>query len=172
MMKWARDYAWVAVPVLLLVYFVWLRPARGPNPKQTAADLEARRADIEKERADREARRVELDRKIDKLWTDSTLFRLRTLGEAYRAHLTHAKKPPRAADLAGVFGDLTSARDNEPFEIVWGVDLGKLPDGGSGMRLAWEKTAAADGSRCVLMADGKTAKAVTAAEFEALPAPR
>jgi hypothetical protein len=40
---------------------------------------------------------------------------------------------------------------------------------GTGTLLAWEKAGDADGSRCVLMADGKTAKAVTAAEFAALP---
>lgn len=168
-MKWVRNYAWLVAPVFLVVYFVWLRPIGGPNPKQVMADLEAERAVIEKGRADREARRAELDRKVGKLWTDSTLFRLRILGEAYRVHLTHDKKPPRAADLADVLGDVTSARDKEPFEVVWGVDPAKLPNGGTGHRLAWEATAAADGSRCLLLADAKTAKVVTATEFEALP---
>jgi hypothetical protein len=167
-MKWVRDYAWLTAPVLLVIYFVWLRPARGPNPKEAIAHFEAQRADMEKKRAEWDARRAELDQKLARQRADHTLFRLRILGEAYRDHLAHAKKPPQPADLADITADLASARDNEPFVITWGVDLGKVPNG-AGTPLAWEKTADADGSRCVLMADGKTAKAVTAAEFAALP---
>jgi len=167
-MKWVRDYAWLTAPILLVIYFVWLRPARGPNPKEAIANFEAQRADIEKKRAEWEARRAELDQKIARQRTDHTLFRLRILGEAYGEHLAHAKKPPQPADLAYITDDLNSGRDNEPFVITWGVDLGKVKDG-AGTLLAWEKSADADGSRCVLMADGKTARAVTAAEFAALP---
>jgi hypothetical protein len=167
-MKWVREFGWLAALVFVAVYFVWLRPARGPNPKEAMAHFEAQRADIEARRAEWEAKRAELDRKLARQRTDHTLFRLRILGEAYRDHLAHAKKPPRAADLAYITDDLTSARDNEPFVVTWGVDLGKVPNGG-GTLLAWEKTADADGSRCGLMADGKTAKAVTAAEFDAVP---
>src|SRR5262245_42893931 len=167
-MKWVRDYAWVPVLVFLFVYFIWLRPAAGPNPKEAIANLEVQRAALEKQRAEWEARRAEFDLKIARQQTDHTLFRLRIVGEAYRDHLTYAKKPPQATDLADLLGDLTSARDNQPFVIVWGVDLGKLPDQGAGRLLAWEKSGAADGSRCVLLADGKTAKVVPAAEFDAL----
>jgi hypothetical protein len=167
-MKWVRDYAWLTAPVLLVIYFVWLRPARGPNPKEAIAHFEAQRADMEKKRAEWEARRAELDQKLARQRTDHTLFRLRILGEAYRDHLAHAKKPPRADDLAYITDDLNSARDNEPFVIAWGVDLTRLKDA-AGTLLAWEKTADADGSRCALMADGKMAKVMTAAEFAALP---
>jgi chromosome condensin MukBEF ATPase and DNA-binding subunit MukB len=167
-MKWVRDYAWLAAPILFVIYFVWLRPARGPDPKAAIAHFEAQRADLEKKRAEWEAQRAEFDQQQARQRTDHTLFRLRILGEAYRDHLDRAKKPPQAADLAYITGDLTSVRDNEPFVITWGVDLANLKDG-AGTLLAWEKSAADDGSRCVLMADGKTAKAVTAAEFAALP---
>ena len=169
-MKWVREYGWVAVLVLGVVYFIWLRPARGPDPKEAIARLEKQRAVLAKERAERDTRRAELDAEIARLHTDHTLFRLRILGEIYRDHLGNRKKLPQPADLADVAGDMVSARDNQPFEIVWGVDLAKLPNGGTGYRLAWEKTGAADGSRCVLLADAKTARVATAAEFAALPA--
>ena len=64
-----------------------------------------------------------------------------------------------------------SYRDGEPFVILWGVDLARLPDG-AGVLLAWEAKGDADGSRCVLMADGETTKVVTATEFEKLPKAR
>lgn len=173
-MKRVWDYAWLPVLGLALVYFVWLRPGPRADPKAAIAALEAQRAEVEKSRAEHEARRADLDTQIAKLHTDHTLYRLRILGEGYRDHLTHDKKPPQAADLAYILGDLTSARDNGPFEVVWGVDPAKLPDGGAKMVLAWEKTPAADWSRCVLLADTRTAKVVTATEFEELPkaAPR
>src|SRR5688572_15326139 len=126
-MKWVREYGWVAVLVLGIVYFVWLRPVRGPDPKEAIARLEEQRAVRAKERAERDARRVELDAKVARLHTDHTLFRLRILGEAYRDHLGSEEKPPQPADLADVAGDMVSARDDQPFEIVWGIDLNKLP---------------------------------------------
>jgi hypothetical protein len=167
-MKRVREFGWLAALVFVAVYFLWLRPARGPNAKEAIAHFEAQRADIEAKRAEWEAKRAELDRKLARQRTDHTLFRLRILGEAYRDHLAHAKNPPKAADLTYITDDLTSARDNEPFVVTWGVDLGKVPDG-AGALLAWEKTADADGSRCVLLADGRTAKVATAVEFAALP---
>jgi hypothetical protein len=168
-MKWLRIYGWPIALVLVVVYFVWLRPGPKPNARETIAGFEAQRAQVEKDRAERDARRAEFDAKIAKLQTDHTLFLLRMVGEAYRAYLSHEKKPPQAADFAAEAGDWKSPRDEKPFVIVWGVDLNKLPDGGAGMALAWEQTGGPDGSRCVLMADGKTAKVVTAAEFEKLP---
>lgn len=168
-MKWLRIYGWPIALVLVVVYFVWLRPGPRQNPKEAIAGFEAQRERVEKDRAEREARRAEFEEKIARLQTDHTLFLLRMVGEAYRFHLAHEKKPPQAADFAAEAGDWKSNRDEKPFVIVWGVDLNKQPDGGAGMALAWEQTPAADGSRCVLMADGKTAKVVTAAEFETLP---
>jgi len=168
-MKWVREYAWLPILVLGVVYFVWLRPARGVNPKEAAAQFEAQRAEIERHRAEWEARRAEFDQKQARLRTEHTLFVLRMVGEAYRFHLTYEKKPPQAADFADEAGDWKSQRDGEPLVVVWGVDPARLPDGGAKALLAWEKTADADGSRCVLLADGKTAKVVTAAEFTALP---
>lgn len=168
-MKWLRIYGWPIALVLVVVYVVWLRPLMRPNPKEEIARFEAQRAEIDQQRAEREATRAKFDAKVARLQTDHTLFLLRMVGEAYRAYLTHAKKPPQAADLAAEAGEWNSNRDGQPFVIVWGVDLDKLPNGGSGLALAWEQTPAADGSRCVLLADGKTAKVVTAAEFEMLP---
>jgi hypothetical protein len=168
-MKWLRIYGWPIALVLVVVYFVWLRPGPKPNAREAIAGFEAQRAEIEKDRVERDARRAEFDAKMAKLQTDHTLFLLRMVGEAYRFHLSHEKKPPQAADLAAEAGEWKSNRDGQPFVIVWGVDLDKLPDGGVGLALAWEQTCGPDGSRCVLMADGKTAKVVSAAEFEALP---
>src|SRR5205085_9912441 len=99
-MKWVREYAWLPVLALVLVYFVWLRPARGLNPKEAIAQLDAQRAEIERSRAEWEARRAEFDQKQARLQTDHTLFLLRMVGEAYRFHLTYTKRPPQAADLA------------------------------------------------------------------------
>ena len=161
-MKWARDNAWILILVLGVVYFVWLRPARGPKP----GDLQEL---IEKQRAETAARQARLDAEVARIRTESTLRMLRLVGKAYHEHVAREKTPPQAADFGELLDVWRSGRDDRPFEIAWGVDLGRVPDGGTGRRLAWEQTGAADGSRCVLLADGKTAKVVTAAEFEALP---
>jgi hypothetical protein len=167
-MKWLRIYGWPIALLLVVVYFVWLRPGPRPNAKEAIAGFEAQRAEIDKHRAEWDAKRAEFDAKIARLQTDHTLFLLRMVGEAYREYLSHEKKPPQAADFAAEAADWKSPRDEKPFVIVWGVDLNKLPDGGAGLALAWEQTPAPDGSRCVLLADGKTTKLVTATEFEAL----
>ena len=94
---------------------------------------------------------------------------LRVAGKAFRRHAELAKALPTADDLRDAFAGLRSQRDGRPFVILWGVDLAALPGGGSGMLLAWEETADATGRRCVLMADGVTARVVSAEEFDRLP---
>jgi hypothetical protein len=161
-MKWVRDNTWVLILVLGVVYFVWLRPARGPKPDDMKAIIERHRAELA-------ARQSRLDAEVARIQTDASLRMLRSVGNAYREHLAREKTPPQAVDFEELLDVWRSHRDDQPFEIVWGVDLTRLPDGGTGRRLAWEKTGAADGSRCVLLADGKTAKVVAPPEFEALP---
>jgi hypothetical protein len=98
----------------------------------------------------------------------ATLERLQKIGNAYWiATLTGPVKGP--ADLRVDEAVLVSPRDRQPFEIVWRVDIAKLPKGGADWRLGWERTADSKGGRCVLMADGKTAKYMTAAEFQKTP---
>jgi hypothetical protein len=167
-MKWLREYWPVAAIIFLVVYFVWLRPNRGPNTKEVIAGFDAEREEIEKHRAEWEARRAEFDAKNAQLMTDATLRSLRLLGEEYRFHLNYEKRPPQATDIADAESLWKSQRDLQPFVIVWGVDPSKLSDKGRGMLLAWEATGDKDGKRCVLMADAQTTKTVTAAEFEAL----
>jgi hypothetical protein len=64
---------------------------------------------------------------------------------------------------------LSSFRSSEPFAIIWGVPLGKLPDGAEKLLLAWEPSEDASGRRFVLMADGMTTDYVREDEFEQLP---
>lgn len=162
-MKWVREYGWLAVLVLGVVYFVWLRPPRGPKPGEVQAG-------IEKQRAEFRDRQAKLEADLARIRTDAILRMLGLVGKAYRGHLAREKQPPTAADFVELVPVWTSDRDDQPFEIVWGVDLNKLPNGGTGHRLAWEKVGAADGTRCVLLADGRTAKVMTATEFAGLPA--
>jgi len=148
-----------AAAVLAAGAIAWL--AR-PAPVELDAALEKHRADAD----DRHARR---EQKVAEIQTAGTLDLLRVAGKAYRRHAELAKAPPTADDLRDAFAGLRSQRDGRPFVILWGVDLAALPGGGSGMLLAWEETADATGRRCVLMADGVTARVVSAEEFDRLP---
>jgi hypothetical protein len=73
------------------------------------------------------------------------------------------------ANLEGADKLLTSPVDEQPYEIVWGVEPSQVPTGSSETLLAWERTGDKNGSRNVLMADCKTVRPVSAAEFEKLP---
>ena len=83
--------------------------------------------------------------------------RLTAIGKAYLKAASRLGKPPRGAedikdDVEGGFTPelLRSPNDNEPFVILWGVDLNKLPKSGdAGPILAYEKRGK-EGKRFVL----------------------
>jgi hypothetical protein len=161
-MKWVREAGWLIVLALLAVYFIWLRPPKPAKPEQVQALIDQKRQELQ-------TRQARLDKEVAVIQTDTSLKLLKLVGKAYRRHLAEEKMPPRAEDYPDAPEAWKSNRDGQPFAIQWGVDLTKLSDGGRGMLLAWEQTPAADGSRCVLMADGETAKVVSADEFKDLP---
>ncbi len=162
-MQWLRDAGWL-VALGIGIVFIAMRPERKPlpDPKDTTALIEKHKAEFAERQASRE-------KEIAKIKTDGTLSQLRLVGKTYRGHLLSAKMPPTEADMTELTDIWRSSRDDKPFVIVWGVDPAKLPDGGAGHVLAWEQTADAAGNRCVLLADGKTAKAIPDAEFQKLP---
>jgi len=165
-MRWFRDTGWIVAAVLALgILFFLPKPAKLPNNDE----LDALRAMIAKHKAESAERQAAHVKEIAKIKTDGTLRGLKLVGEAYREHLAAEKMPPAEADFAELKNSWTSRRDDKPFVIMWGVDLAKMPDGGIGHVLAWEQTADADGNRCVLLADGKTAKVLPDAEFQKLP---
>lgn len=93
---------------------------------------------------------------------------LRQIGIAYLNACSQDRPPANVEELkAHLDGPavLQSPRDQQPYEIVWGVDLTRLPDGGAGILLAWEKTGDKEGGRCVLLGNGQPGY-VTAKEFE------
>jgi hypothetical protein len=97
---------------------------------------------------------------------------LASIGQAYQvAQLTGSVKG--AADLTAALDGhaelLKSARDKEPYEIVWRVDPGKIQAGASNVLLAWEKTAAPDGTRWVLYGNCSTVKKLSEDEFQKTP---
>jgi hypothetical protein len=100
-----------------------------------------------------------------------TLNNLRQLGLAYRnaAILGPVTGPGSLGrEMAGV---LRSPRDEQPFEVVWRFDPGRAAgEDLSGLVLAWEKTADAEGGRCVLFADCATARHLSAAEAQKVQA--
>jgi hypothetical protein len=165
-MQWLRDTGWIVAGVLAVgLLFLLPKPAKLPNNDE----LDALRAMIAKHKAESAERQAAHAKEIAKIRADSTLRGLQLVGEAYREHLAAEKKPPAEADFADVKDLWTSNRDHKPFVIVYGADLAKLPGGGIGHVLAWEQTADAEDNRCVLLADGKTAKVMPDAEFQKLP---
>ena len=162
-MQWLRDAGWLVAIVIVVVVLVMR-----PKPA-TQSDVNETMALIEKHKAESAERQATHRREIAKIATNGTLSMLRLVGKAYREHLAEEKKPPAEADFAGLKDVWTSNRDDKPFAFAFGADLTKLPDGGIGHVLAWEQTADAEGNRCVLLADGKTAKAMPDAEFQKLP---
>jgi len=165
-MQWLRDTGWIVAAVLALgIVFFLPKPAKLPNNDE----LDALRAMIAKHKSEAAERQAAHAKEIAIIKTDGTLRGLQLVGEAYLEHLAEEKKSPAEADFAELKDLWTSSRDNKPFVIVWGVDLTKLPGGGIGHVLAWEQTPNGEGNRCVLLADGKTAKVLPDAEFQKLP---
>lgn len=161
-MRWIRDAGWL-VALGIGIVFIVMRPERKPlpDPKDTTALIEKHKAEF----AERQAARA---MEIGKIKTDGTLSQLKILGRSYASLSKLATETPGHDAKEGM--DIwRSSRDDKPFVIVWGVDLAKLPGGGAGHVLAWEQTADAAGTRCVLLADGKTAKAIPDDEFQKLP---
>ncbi|HEY7313653.1 MAG TPA: hypothetical protein VH643_30155 [Gemmataceae bacterium] len=166
-MRWLRDAGWVVALGVVIAVLV-LRPERKkpPDPSVSQAAIEKMRAEFEESRVRREE---ELERDLSKIRTEGTQSQLRLVGKAYRRHLAAKKVPPQEEDFQNVLDIWLSHRDGEPFVILWGVDLTRLPEGGAGLLLAWEQTADKDGARCVLMADGTTTKVISDDEFNKLP---
>jgi hypothetical protein len=163
-MRWLKEAGWL-VALCLLAYILTLGlPKRKPQ-----ADPEDVRALVEKRRAEREERQAKRAEELAKIRLEGTLDTLRLVGKSYLRRTGQLKAPPREEDVGEAIQFWRSRRDEAPFVILWGVDLNQLPDGGAGMALAWEQSADDEGRRCVLMADGKTAKLVSAEEFEKLP---
>ena len=160
-MKWLREAGWFVAIGFVVVYLIWLKPKKEPNPNDVKALIEQHRT----EAAERQAR---LEQEVAKIDLEATQRLLKQVGKVYREHLAAEKTPPQAADLMELMEVWKSHRDGQPFVIQWGVDLTKLA-GGASMLLAWEANGAVDGSRCVLMADGETTKVVAAAEFDKVP---
>jgi len=160
-MKWLREAGWFVAVGFVVVYLIWLKPKKEPNPNDMKALIEQHRT----EAAERQAR---LEQEVAKVDLEATQRLLKQVGKVYREHLAIEKKPPQAADFMELMEVWKSHRDGQPFVIQWGVDLTKLA-GGANLLLAWEAKGAVDGSRCVLMADGETTKVVTKEEFDKLP---
>jgi hypothetical protein len=165
-MSWLKELGWLVAVVLAVILLTgWL-----PKQKQQQfPDPQESRAAFEKLRAEFDAKQAMREEVVANARTEGTLDLLRLVGRSYTRRLAQAKTPPQEEDVAEVRDYWRSRRDEKPFVILWGVDLTRLPDGGSGMLLAWEQTADDTGCRCVLMADGKSVKVVNSDEFEKLP---
>lgn len=164
-MSWLRDAGWLVALCLAAYVVIDVLPKRKPPPP----DPQETRDRIEKQRAEFEAKLAKQAEAIAQVHEEGTLEMLRVVGRSYMRRLAEHKAPPREEDIGEALQFWRSRRDEKPFVILWGVDLTKLPDGGAGKLLAWEQAPDDKGRRCVLMADGKTAKVVTAEEFEKLP---
>jgi hypothetical protein len=95
---------------------------------------------------------------------------LRNIGRAYS--IVSISHPPHGWDdlKEGMEGHtpLSSPRDKQPYQVVWGVNISNLQSASGETLLAWEQTADADGGRCVLMADCQSVKYVKEEEFQKL----
>jgi hypothetical protein len=94
---------------------------------------------------------------------------MKNIGYAYRLSLAGGSPPANAKDLDA--GKLATMRDmkEHAVEVLYGVNPSKLPDGGAGHMLAWEKEPTNDGRRMVLMADCMTVKYMSEEEFSKTP---
>jgi len=90
---------------------------------------------------------------------------MKNIGYAYRLSLAGGSPPANAKDLDA--GKLATMRDmkEHAVEVLYGINPSKLPDGGAGHMLAWEKEPTNDGRRMVLMADCMTVKYMSEEEF-------
>jgi hypothetical protein len=96
---------------------------------------------------------------------------LRQLSQAYQLALTTS--PPRNLDelkaqIEGGDRLLISPVDEKPYEIVYGIDPGKLQTNSQETLLIWEQVGDKDGNRNVATAGGQV-KFISAAEFEKAP---
>jgi hypothetical protein len=94
---------------------------------------------------------------------------MKNIGKAYQISLNIGGPPANAKDLDA--GKLATMRDmkEHAVEVLYGVNPNKLPDGGAGHMLAWEKEPTNDGRRMVLMADCVTVKYMSEEEFKKTP---
>lgn len=102
----------------------------------------------------------------------SQLGNLRNIGLAYRnASLLGPVKDKETLKQFLEGGDkfFICPRDDQPYEIVYRVNLSNLPQGSSNTLLAWEATPDNKGGRNVLMADCSTVKYMAADEFDRTP---
>jgi hypothetical protein len=97
-----------------------------------------------------------------------TCKRLRDMGVAY-INASTTGRPPRSFDDLLEHTErqpkqFLSVRDEQQFEVVWGVNLNNAPNA----ILAWEKTADVEGGRCVLMVSG-AAQYLTKEDWDRTP---
>lgn len=165
-MERLKNFGWVVALVAVLVLAATRTDRKPtPDPYESRAAFEKVRAEFEEKRAKREA---DTQREISRIRTETTLDLLRSVGRGYRRHLAREKAAPREEDFADALDPWRSRRDDKPFVILWEVDLSRVQGGGAGLLLAWEASGQG-GTRCVLMADGKTAKEIPEEEFAKLP---
>lgn len=97
---------------------------------------------------------------------------LRNIGTAYSTALTTEGRVKGMKELKqylerGSEKIFTSPVDEQPYEIVFNVDLSRAADRGN-LLIAWEKTGDTEGGRNVLKADFSVAK-LSPNEFEEAP---
>ena len=103
----------------------------------------------------------------------AAMGQLKNIGYAY-AMAVASGRPPKNLDELKEWSEsnqaiFKAARDQQPFEIVWNVDPGKLATPTTETLLAWEKTADEKGGRCVLMADCSTVVRLSKDAFDSAP---
>jgi type II secretory pathway pseudopilin PulG len=160
-MRWLKATCGLVVTGLAVaVLFGWL-----PIPQR--ADQRAAREAMKRQISDAEEARVAKAQAFKQAQISATQDTLRVIGRAYRRHLTVTKTPPVEKDFAELLPSWRSPRDDRPFEILWGVDLDKVPNPSSTL-LAWEHSVDETFIRCALMVDGTTL-VLNQGEFEKLP---
>lgn len=161
-MKWWKEAGALLLAGIGIAFLLgWIRL---PNPVADMARDKAERERLMAKVAEARAERAALQKEWKIRETQDSL---RIIGNAYRKHLEQAQAPPIEQDFAELIPQWRSPRDDRPFEIIWGVDLKKVPDPGNTL-LAWEHSVDENFARCVLMVDGTTL-ILKQAEFEKLP---
>jgi hypothetical protein len=160
-MRWLKVTCGLVVTgFAVAVLFGWL-----PIPQR--ADQRAAREAMRRQTSDAEEAREAKAQAFKQARINATQDKLRVIGRAYRRHLTETKAPPVEKDFAVLLLSWRSPRDDRPFEILWGIDLDKVPNP-SNTLLAWEHSVDENFARCALMADGTTL-VLKQGEFENLP---
>jgi hypothetical protein len=113
-----------------------------------------------------------MERKQRAWLTNKALIRL---GRLYLATCQQGALPRGPDDLGEAdsrdyeeIDCLNSARDEQPFVVVWGVRPSDAAEDGAKARLAWEASNDDLGGRFVLLADSKTVQYLTQEEFALL----